>query len=40
MSKTSAIKGNLSDEPYQKANSKINSSYVLMDTDGGAMLIL
>lgn len=33
MSKTLEVKCDLCDESYQKVNSKINSSYVLMDTD-------
>lgn len=39
MSKTSATKGNLSDESSRKADSKINSSYILIDSDEDGKLL-
>ena len=39
MSKTLSIKGNLSDEPSQKADSKINSYYILIDSDEDGKLL-
>jgi hypothetical protein len=40
VSKTLSIKGNLSDEPSQKADSKINSYYILIDSDEDGKLLI